>query len=301
MNLRRLQYFFEFARRASEDGDWQDWDFVKSHIAALEKELGTELVHKKGPQVRQLTSAGRHYLIEAERLLSSHASAMRIASDKDQGIAGTLRIGLCEEATTNRFASIVASYSTQFPKVRLEVVEGHAAQLTWAVKRRDVDLALTLPQDVDAQLVMHDLWQDRWTVALPRNHALAERVSLGCEDLAQEPLVLADPLQQPHGHEYIRAAFRQAQIEPIVGAMAVNRSTMLMLATIGVGATFVPKSMIRAAMNPDRSMSLQFRAFNASPLQICAVLVVNNPPRIATHFLQVARSAVDADPGGKSL
>ena len=301
MNLRRLQYFLEFANRSVKDGDWQDWDFVKSHIAALEKELGAELVHKRGPQARQLTAAGLHYLDEVARILASHAASIATARDQDRGMAGTVRIGLCEEATTNRFASIVARFTATFPQVRLEVVEGHATELAWAAKRRDVDIALTLPQDVDSQLVVHEIWQDRWTVALPKGHPLSELSTLGCNDLANEPLVLADPLKQRHGHEYIRAAFKQAQIDPRIGALAVNRSTMLMLAAIGVGATFVPKSMVRAAMSPDRTTSLQFRAFEATPLQICAVLVADQPPRLATHFLQVARAAVDEDPGGKSL
>ncbi|MFT3816809.1 MAG: LysR family substrate-binding domain-containing protein [Rubrivivax sp.] len=293
MNLRRLQYFVDFARNPGPYADGLDWASVRKHIAVLEKELGFELVHRQGPQARRLTAAGRHYAGHAQRILQTQRQMLALSADRDQGQAGRLRIGLCEEACTLYFARALTRFSERFPGVALDVVESDSTDLARAVRRRDVDIALTLPLSSEEGLAVREAWLDRWTVALPPGHPLQARTLIRCEDLAAEPLVLADPLLPSHGHEYIRDAFRRRRIEVQVGALGINRTTMLVLTVGGMGLTFVPQAMVRVPAQGDGLVPLGFRLLDVPPLRICAVVALHSPPRTALHFVQI----VDATRG----
>lgn len=291
MNLRRLQYFVDFARHGGGADAGPDWETLRSHVAALEKELGFELVYKKGPQARRLTAAGQHYVRDAQRILRTHGDLLAQAARRHQGAAGRLRIGLCEEACTLFFARALARFSQRFPEVVLDVVEGDSIDLARAVRRRDVDLALTLPLPAGEGLAVRDAWEDHWSVALAPGHPLEARTLVTCQDLAQEPLVLADPLLPSHGHEYIREAFRQHQIEPNIGALGINRTTMLVLAVAGAGSTFVPQAMVRVPATGSGLVRLEFRPLDVPPLRLCAAVALNSPPGTALQFMQ----AIDDD------
>lgn len=291
MNLRRLQYFVEFARHADLNSALVDWDSMRHHIQVLEKELGFELVHRKGPQARRLTKAGLHYVRDAQRIVQAHRGMLGQADELHRGLTGRLRIGLCEEACTLHFSRALEHFLARFPEVSLDVVEGDSLDLARAVRRRDVDVALTLPLSTEEGLAMHDAWLDGWSVALFPGHPLHAQALIRCDDLVDEPLVLADPLLPSHGHEYIRDAFRHRQIEPRIGALGINRTTMLMLTVARVGLTFVPQAMVRVPAAGDGLVRLDFRPLDVPPLRICAALALSSPPRTALYFVQAIESA----------
>nr|WP_279343576.1 LysR substrate-binding domain-containing protein [Variovorax terrae] len=291
--MRRLQYFVEFAHHGGVDAG-HDWESMRNHVAALEKELGFELVHKKGPQARRLTAAGQHYVRDAQRILRTHQDMLAEAARRNLGVAGRLRIGLCEEACTLYFARALTRFSQRFPEVALDVVEGDSVDLARAVRRRDVDLALTLPLSANEGLAVRDAWLDRWSVALSPGHPLEARTLITCQDLAHEPLVLADPLLPSHGHEYIREAFHHHQIEPCIGALGINRTTMLVLAVAGAGSTFVPQAMVRVPATGSGLVRLEFRPLDVPLLRICVAVALNSPPRTALQFMQVIDAADEA-------
>ena len=297
MNLRRLQYFVGFARSAGFGAGQVDWESMRTHIAALEKELGFELVHKKGPQARRLTAAGQHYVCDAERILGEHQRALALAADRDRGLVGRLRIGLCEDACTLHFARALRRFSENFPQVSLDVMEGDSIELARAVRSRDADLALTLPLPAEEGLAIRDAWLDRWNVALPPGHPLQPRSVIACEDLSGEPLVLADPLLPSNGHEYIRQAFRDRRIEPRIGALGVNRSTMLMFTAAGRGPTFVPQAMVRVPAPAGGGLiPLDFRPLDVPALRICVALALSSPTRAALEFVQAIEAAESLGP-----
>ncbi|ANB76535.1 hypothetical protein AYM40_30515 [Paraburkholderia phytofirmans OLGA172] len=298
MNLKRLEYFLDYAQRHDAEETWQDWSFLRPHISSLEKELGFALVQWSGRCAVGLTAAGQHYSEHAERILAAHRRAVRFGYDREIGVAGLLKIGLCEEASTTRFAAAVAGFCTRYPDVNLEVSEGNSFDLVRATKRREVDIALVLPVQPEPGLIFQDLWQDHWVAVLPKGHALASKQLLDAGDLIAEPLVLADPLLPMSGHRYIWEAFEGAQVTPRIGALAVNRTTMLVLATTGIGVTFVPHTVIRVPISPKLETSLHFRRFEAPPLQIGAVFSVSESPRAAIHFLQAIEETIRADPSG---
>ncbi|MGJ7565440.1 LysR substrate-binding domain-containing protein [Variovorax sp. GB1R11] len=291
MNLRRLQYFVDFATRDSARRAVLDWETVKSHIVALERELGFDLFDRNLRGVKTLTPAGGYYLREAQRIVDAHRHALESAREWDTGVAGRLRLGLCEEAATSRLAATVAAFTTSHGNVALEVKEGSSADLAGAVRARTIDMALTLPDIEEAGLALCPLWQDPWLVALPPGHRLAALEKVGCEDLANESLVLADPLMPLHGHESIRNQFMAAGITPKVGGLAVNRSTMLMLTAVGVGLTFVPRSMVSARLHRLPSMQLIFKPFVGPPMQIIGLVSSHDASRLAVQFLDAAVAA----------
>ncbi|MGJ7533397.1 MULTISPECIES: LysR family substrate-binding domain-containing protein [unclassified Variovorax] len=290
MNLRQLHYFIEFAQ-ALERGDAPSaWPHFKSHAGVIERELGTRLIEREGNATFRLTPAGVEYLAASKRMLQMHESAITQAASAARGQGGELRLGVCEEAVTNRLTHFLAAHKERYPATQVHLVEDSSSALVAALQRRELDLALILPVvDLSESLLTEVLWSDGWLAAMRSGHPLAEKDTLDCQDFTDQELLLGDPMWSSHGHDIIREAFRLQGMEPKIGALVFSRSTMLVLSAIGIGCTFVPASMIRNPHRPHPSNVL--RPFRAPPLLITAVYLPD-APRIAIGFLELVRDIV---------
>ena len=91
MNLRRLQYFVEFARHADLNSVLVDWDSIRHHIQVLEKELGPVTNRIGTFIVQQSEETGNldDVLIAFSRLSESEFNALL---DRLRAIPGVHRV-----------------------------------------------------------------------------------------------------------------------------------------------------------------------------------------------------------------
>src|SRR5215471_14961870 len=97
MELRHLRYFITVAEELSFRGAAQKLNMAQPPLSAqikgLEHELGVRLLERTTRSVR-LTQAGRVFLEEARAVLASSLQAGERARQAEQGLVGTLRLGL---------------------------------------------------------------------------------------------------------------------------------------------------------------------------------------------------------------
>ena len=298
MDRRHLQYFFVAAeemsfRRAAERLKVSQPTITK-RIATLEKNLGLDLFVRRENRIVSLTAAGKHYLGDARRLLDEIENATRSARAIAEGKGGRLRLGVCEDAATDRLARAVTDFHARLPDVDVDVLELPPVRLADGVRKSAIDLSLIVPPVDDHLLMLEPLWQDDWMVIVPELHELATKERISVLDLAGVGLILGDPQLVPGAHQQmVEAAFERAKIVPRVNVRAFRRSTMLFLVAAGAGVSFAPASFA-GALPP----GIVARPFDVEPLTVFAAYRANDPPGLAMQFLRVAKETAEPSANG---
>ena len=146
MELRHLRYFIAVAEerhitRAAQRLNMQQPP-LSQQIRALETELGVALFIR-GARGVELTVAGRTLLDEAYAILNAVGSATTRTRQAASGQRGRLSVGFTTSAALHPLVpSIIHAFREDYPQVELDLHENAAADLTEAVMRRDLHVAL---------------------------------------------------------------------------------------------------------------------------------------------------------------
>ena len=113
MELRHLRYFVAVAEGLSFRGAAARLHLsqpaLSSQVKALEVELKVKLFQRTTRAV-ELTHAGRVFLEEARAVLNAASQAEQRARTAEQGLSGTLRVGLIASIATIWLAMILRDF-----------------------------------------------------------------------------------------------------------------------------------------------------------------------------------------------
>lgn len=250
LDVRRMKVLREVAARGSFSAAAEALNFTQSavsqHIAALERETGTQLVERSSRGVR-LTEAGAVLVEHADAILARLDSA----EDDVAAIAGLrggrLRMVCFQSAGATVVPKAVATFRERHPGVELSLREAEPHVAAAMLKAGEADLALVY--DHPAMTVMPDLelthlMDDRYDALLPVDHPLAARKRLSLKDLADEAWILSTP---NNGCRTITSAIsREAGFEPRVAFEADDTLASQALVASGVGVTLMPRMALTA-------------------------------------------------------
>lgn len=260
---------------------------VSSQMQDLEAELGFPLLIRDQQRLVGLTPAGQAYREAAHTLLTELRAARRSAMSIAGGSTVAVRIGIAEEvASASGYWTAFQELRLSYPHMAFQFIEMPVQALPEAVRRGTVDLALTIEGRGHDDLEATELWTQAWFALLPHDHPLATRERLGPADMGDVPLALGMKQHDAGGHALIEQAFEKAGIVPCVKLRVVRRSTMLILATSGVAATFVPPTV--AAMRLPGTASVPF---DAPALRIVALSQGARTPAGVREFWEQLRDA----------
>ncbi|MGM7424022.1 LysR family transcriptional regulator [Cellulosimicrobium sp. CpK407] len=200
---------------------------VSAQLAALEAETGARLVERTGRRVR-LTPAGRTLARHARVILDQMALAEAELAHPDGQPAGVVRVAAFSSAVRALVIPLARRLAAEHPRVRVEVVELDPRESGPALRRADVDVAVTAdlldgarlagpdvatvplledpvvlvtPTDASADapagtvvgegpVDLADLADARWAADLPGRY-LSTLVESACRDAGFEPRVVA--------------------------------------------------------------------------------------------------------------
>src|SRR5215211_6444090 len=246
LDVRRMKVLREVAARGSFSAAAEALNFTQSavsqHIAALERETGTQLVERSSRGVR-LTDAGRVLVDHADVILAR----LECAEDDLAAIAGLrggrLRLICFQSAGATLVPRAVAAFHERHPRVELGMVEAEPEEASVRLKSGEADLALvydhpSTPGLLSPDLELFHLIDDRYEVILPADHRFADRRRLSLADLAEERWIASTDLC---GCRRITgAACREAGFEPRVAFEADDTLAAQALVAAGVGVTLLP-------------------------------------------------------------
>ncbi|WP_367133926.1 LysR family transcriptional regulator [Saccharothrix sp. HUAS TT1] len=215
---------------------------VSQQLAALESEVGQELLRRRGRRV-SLTAAGE--------LLVRHANAVAAELERAQatlaafaaGATGLVEVGSFASAITQVVAPALAALRSSAPGVTLRVrdVEGHAS--VPLLLDGEIDVAITeeyrLRTD-DRRLTRFPLYTEPFDVVLPPGHRLAGRAEVGLADLADDDWVA--PLPGNPVRDVVELACEQAGFAPRITHTSDDFRAVGALVRASAAVALVPRN-----------------------------------------------------------
>ncbi len=174
MDVRRLHLLLELSRLGSMREVAQTHGLttstVSQQIAALAREVGTDLVEPEGRRVR-LTPAGLRLADHAVTILAA-VDAARLDLDPGAEPAGTLRVGGFATAIRRSLLPVIAELELSHPQVEVLVNEYEPIEAFQLLADDDLDLALTYdynlaPASPGSTLTSAPLWTTSWGLGVP--------------------------------------------------------------------------------------------------------------------------------------
>lgn len=211
MNLLHLEVFREIAHvgsiSAAADVLGYSQPSVSRHLAALERETGTQLLERAPGGVR-LTPAGRRLLSHAEVILTRVEIAKTELSFEVDEQRHDLVVAAFENVLSTFVPAAVRGLQRRLPGTRttLHVCRPLSVYDLARSSAADVAIGLMPPGDEthDSELEVTPLLEDELLCIVPRMHPLALREEVELSDLLQEPWVMSHDDRCPMYREFSR-------------------------------------------------------------------------------------------------
>ena len=160
---------------------------VSTHVAKLERELGTVLIDRHSMQ----PTAEGHAVIERARRIRTELQSIEddIVSMRHE-VAGAVHIGCI--GTTGRWLAtpLLSELSDRHPALHPILVDATTTSLNPRVLNGDLDMAVVNTPIVEAGLDTEALFDEERIVMTPRDHPLADAGTITAAELADHPVML---------------------------------------------------------------------------------------------------------------
>ena len=160
---------------------------VSTHVARLEKELGTVLVDRR---TMQPTPEGQA-VIERARRIGTEIQAISddILSMRDE-VGGLVQIGCIGTTASWMVTPLLERLRASYPALHPVLVDASSKILTPHVLNGELDMAVVNAPVVNAGLETEPLFDEERIVVAPPQHALAHRETITVGELAEHELML---------------------------------------------------------------------------------------------------------------
>ncbi|WP_165495182.1 LysR family transcriptional regulator [Actinomadura roseirufa] len=194
MNLRRLRYFsllareLHFGRTAELLGITQS--ALSQQIKALEGDIGTDLILRRGARGLELTRAGRALAAEAHAILGRCEHLVARVREIGAGRMGTLSVSFSPSGPLLGQRDFMERFTTRYPGIEISTSLGCTARNVERLLDRDVDVAFV--RQVAGPPPVHSLVlsEPELVAVLPPGHRLADAPLIDRGQLRGEPAVL---------------------------------------------------------------------------------------------------------------
>lgn len=170
MQLKQLEIFVQVARQRSfskaAEALYLTQPTVSAHVAALEDELGTQLVVRSTKELR-LTAAGRvlgRYAAEILGLCQRAAQDVRTAASS---ISGTLSIAASTVPSQYLLPQVLPLLRQRYPEVFFQIRQGDSGQVTQWMAENGAELGLVGAPVQRVGLLCVPFFTERLVIATP--------------------------------------------------------------------------------------------------------------------------------------
>jgi len=216
---------------------------VSQQVARLEREIGQQLVERRGRGI-VLTDAGALLAADAADLLTRVERVEASLARHRGAVAGTLAVAAFATAARGLLPGALRELRLRHPELTVSLVEQEPHEAIPALRRGAVDVAVV--QDwVDDTLIVpdglsrQDLLHDAFDVALPAGHPLAHRDRVAVKELAGDEWITWSSGQICH--DWLVRTLHADGDAPRIAHTASEHSTQLALVAAGLGNAVIPR------------------------------------------------------------
>lgn len=245
MDLRLLEYFLAVAKvgnitKAAEQLHVTQ-PTISRQLTDLEDTLGTQLLIRGKRQVT-LTDAGVLFQQRAEEILSLMDKTRRDLLDQNDLVGGIVALGCVESCASRMLPEVLGQFSQLHPKVRYELYSADGDDIREKLDRGELDFGVLLePVEAAKYDCIRLPYQETWGIVLRKDDPLAQKESLGKEDILALPLILP---RREIVQDNIAGWFgvERSQLNIFAGHNLINNAALLAEAGLGypvcVGGSF---------------------------------------------------------------
>src|SRR5262245_35214781 len=187
MELHQARYFLAVAStlnftRAAEQCNVTQPALTKG-VQKLEQELGGQLIYRER-QLTTLTDLGKEVLPILERTLASAEAVRRKAQEFRRKEVAPLKIGLAPSISVSLVLDPIAEIAKFVPGLHVELREEAPGTLVDLLLGGEINAAMVgdVP-DMPTRIDEWPLFEERYVVLLAHTHRLANRASIGMNEL----------------------------------------------------------------------------------------------------------------------
>lgn len=215
---------------------------VSKRVAQLEDQLDTALFDRIGRKV-SLTEAGEALLPHARNVQLELQAAERSVRDLAGEVAGQLRLATSHHIGLHRLPPVLSYFSKAYNAVHIDIDFMDSEQAYDLTLRGEVELAVvTLAPTPQSNIITRTIWEDPLDFMVQKGHALGLNKTLDLKALSTQPAIL--PGLNTYTGQIIKSLFDQRGL-PLEVSIATNYlETIRMMASVGLGWTVLPRSML---------------------------------------------------------
>lgn len=245
--LRQLHYFVAVAEKGSVIGAARSLSISQSSVTealkALEADLGVTLFerHARGLTI---TYSGHQFLRHATKILSDVSGARRAFEQPPGTTQGRLNIGVTSLMAGYVMSDLLSRYRRMNPAVDVSALEEPGDYLEHLLIGGELDVAVMVISNLRDRMALQSEILDVSTFRLwlPLEHKLANRESIGLDDVAQEQLIMLNVDEMEEEAVKVLSAFgRRPQIAFRTRSVEAVRS----LVATGAGVALLPDLVYR--------------------------------------------------------
>ncbi|MCS2149856.1 LysR family transcriptional regulator [Scandinavium manionii] len=223
---------------------------ISQAIAALEQELGVDILIRDRRKAIQLTAAGDRIVAHLRNITREVNAIKEIAWQEKKDPVRTLRLGCFPSVCACILPAVIRYFEKHHPTIKIIPYEENSAAIIDSLRSENIDAGFVHSPVKGMHAV--PVYQDKFTVVVPESHPLAANDIVMIDALAGEPLIVSKG-----GYELsIMALFKERNIEPLVKYEFSHPDTAISFIRQGLGIALLPELTIQT-MGPDlRSVAL---------------------------------------------
>jgi DNA-binding transcriptional LysR family regulator len=286
MDFRQLRYFLMLAdelhfRKAAEKL-FIVQPALSKQMQDLEAELGVSLFERNTRKVT-LSAAGLFYQKEVSKIFEDLEKARNTVKMVASGEKGELKIGYVGSCIHTFLPNLLAQLHENYPNIQTYLSEMTSASQLLAVQKGELDIAFLRNPLPNKRMGQKMVFQERFSLVLPKNHALNAENFEGMWQLAHEKFILPTKSDGELYHQLQWSICEDAGFTPKIAHETVHGHTTLKLVEKGLGVSLIPTSFATVT-----NVAVRFIELKNIPQQaeITAFWELKNPNLSLQRFLE---------------
>ncbi|MDT0539100.1 LysR family transcriptional regulator [Croceitalea sp. P059] len=246
LELRHYRYFMAVAEalhyRKAAERLFISQPGLSRQIKQMEEILETQLFIRDKKKV-QLTPAGDYLKKELEAALSHLEQTTKQVKLIGKGQLGEIRIGFLGSAMQEVIPSMLLQLKETYPEIHTSLEElSNKAQVS-AILKNQLDIGFVRLSRIPSGLRIKPVFEDTFSLVLPKNHALNPSNFKGIEQLSEADFILFSQDYSPLYYDTVISICEDAGFKPQISHKSVHAQTIFKLVENGLGISIVPTAL----------------------------------------------------------
>ncbi|ANK76859.1 LysR family transcriptional regulator [Ensifer adhaerens] len=210
ITLRQLRAFIAVAELGQFNIAARNLHLTQSAVSILirdlEREIGVRLFDRHTRMV-SLTLVGQEFLPQARKIMKDLELAVGDVRDNASLKRGQVTIAAAIVLAATVVPPIIARFLNKYPEISVNIRDMPEEQITPALKRHEVDIAVGTLSEEDPEIAATPLLRDKLMLVCREDHRFAKRKSVRWAELKDETLITlaaSNPLRNIVEHNLIR-------------------------------------------------------------------------------------------------